>query len=154
MSNMNNAKWVRAISPAAILDNASATATEIDTKGFGHCVIAVQLGATDIAMSALKVQESDTSGSGFGDVTGLIVGTSDNIDGSTSALPAATDDDTLTLFQIALTGARKRYLKVVATAGNGSAGTYVSAMACLTKKDEGPSLVSSAAVGADNVLRV
>ncbi len=144
-------KFVRAISPGAIKDNASFTATEIDTKGFAFCTIVVQVGATDIAMAALKVQESDTSGSGFGDVTGLVFGTSTNLAGSTSTLPSATDDNKLFVFHVNLTG-RDRYLKLVATAGNGTSGTYASAVACLSRAAEGP--YDATTMGASQVLVV
>jgi hypothetical protein len=153
-ADMNAVKWVPAIGPQARVDGATATATEIDTLGFARCDIAVQVGELDAALTALKIQESDTSGSGFADVTGLIVGTSAGIDGTTSELPAVADADSINLFQVNLTGARKRYLKVVATAPATSDGAFLSAVACLSRKAEGPSLISESAVGADNCLRV
>jgi len=145
------AKWAVAVAPGVIKDNAAFTATEIDTKGFKHCTIAIQVGATDIAMAVLKVQESDTSGSGFADVTGLVYGTSTNTAGDTSALPTATDDNDIFLFDIDLRG-RKRYLKVAATAGDGTNGTYLSGMALLTQAEIGPT--TAAGKGANQVLQL
>lgn len=123
-----NRKIVKITPPAVIVDNAAYTTTEIDTYGCTYAIINVHFGATDIAMVALKVQESDTSGSGFTDVTGLVSGTSNNDAGSTSTLPASTADNTFYGFFIDLRG-RKRYLDLVATAGDGAAGTYMTAWA-------------------------
>lgn len=139
MSNaIQDVNYVNVIPPVAIKDNASWTTTQIDTKGYNYCTIVVTLGATDIAMAALKVQESDTDGSNFGDVTGLVFGTStDALSGSTSALPTAAQDDKIFVFEINLAG-RKRYLDLVATAGNGTAGTYAAAIAILSRADNAP----------------
>lgn len=135
-AGLQGMKRVLVTPPAAILDNTSASTTEIDTLGYDYCTIDVLIGASDIAMTALKVQESDTSGSGFGDVTGLVYGTSTNDAGSTSTLPTATDDNKVFSFEIDLRG-RKRYLDLVATAGNGTNGTYVSAIAYLSRAEAG-----------------
>ena len=144
-------KYVSVTPPAAIVDNASYTTAEIDTLGWDYCTIVAYLGATDIAMAALAVTESDTSGSGHANVTGLVWGTSSNADGSTSALPSATDDNTFQVAQINLTG-RKRYLDVTATAGNGTNGTFLTILAILSRGDASPSTIAEA--GADEVLRV
>lgn len=145
-------KVVQAIAPGVIKDNGDFTATEIDTLGFDYCTIIVQLGATDIAMAALKVQEDDATGmSSAADVTGLIVGTSKNDAGNTSALPSATDDNKFMAFDIDLRY-RKRFLKVSAKAGNGTSGTYLSALALLSRADTTPT--TAAQRGFDEVLRV
>ena len=56
-------KFVSITPPAAIVDNASYTTGSIDTQGYEYLEVFVFLGATDIAMTALKLQESDTDGS-------------------------------------------------------------------------------------------
>lgn len=138
MNQIQDVNYVNVIPPVAIKDNTSWTTTQIDTKGYNYCTIVVTLGASDIAMAALKVQESDTDGSNFGDVTGLIYGTStDALSGSTSALPTASDDNKIFVFEINLDG-RKRYLDLVATAGNGTAGTYAAAIAILSRASNAP----------------
>ena len=119
MNNLQNVKVVNVTPPAAIKDNASFTTTTIDTLGFNKVAIYFALGATDIAMTALKVQESDDSGmSGAADITGAVYGATNY-----PALPSADDDNKIFAFFIDLKG-RKRYLDVVATAGDGSTGTY------------------------------
>jgi FlaG/FlaF family flagellin (archaellin) len=130
-------KVVNLTPPAAIVDDASLTVAELDTAGFDYAVILVTLGATDIAMTALKVTESDTSGSGHADVTGLVYGTSTDIAGNTSALPTADDDNGIFAFEIDLR-ARKRYLDVTATIGDGAAGTFATVTAILSRASERP----------------
>lgn len=151
---MNPAQSFKVISvtpPAEIVDNASYTTAEIDTAGFDALVILVYLGATDIAMSALKVTESDASGSGHADITGLVYGTSTDIAGATSALPTADDDNKVFGFELDLRG-RKRYIDVTATAGNGAAGTYATIVALGFRREE--NLQSAADRGFANILRV
>lgn len=150
MDHMNY-KLINVTPPAAIVDNAAFTTGAIDTKGFDHARIIVQLGAIDIAAVALKVQESDASGSGFADVTGLVFGTSTDIDGSTSALPSADDDNKLFTFDISLRG-RKRYLDVSLTGGDGSAGTYASVLCELFHGEQCP--VTKTARGVAGALAV
>jgi hypothetical protein len=139
MSNpLQDVKIINMIPPVAIKDNTSWTTTEIDTLGYDYALAIVNLGATDIAMAALKMQESNTPGSNYGDVTGLVFGTStDALSGSTSALPTAAQDDKVFAFQIDLRG-RKRYLDLVATAGNGTVGTYLSGVCILWRGDNAP----------------
>lgn len=146
-----NYKFVAVTPPGAISDDATLTTAEIDTLGFDYAQIIVYLGATDIAMAALKVTESDTPGSGHADVTGLVFGTSTNTDGATSALPSATDDNKAFAFDIDLRG-RKRYLDVTATTGDGTAGTYVTIFALLWRAEDTPT--TAAQRGFAEVLRV
>jgi len=151
MLDGHNFKLVSVTPPAAIIDNASATTAEIDTKGFEYARIIAYVGATDIAMTALKVTESDTSGSGHADVTGLVYGTSTDLAGSASALPTADADNKFFVFDIDLRG-RKRYLDVTATCGDGSAGTFLAIWAELYQGDVAPSTV--AGHGAGGMLKV
>lgn len=125
MKHLQNCKFVQLTPPGAIVDNASYTTDVLDTVGFGYCAILVSLGATDIAMAALKLQQSDANGSGFADVTGAVGGVD-------FTLPSATDDNKVVAFFVDLRG-KKRYLDIVATAGNGSVGTYASVVAILSE---------------------
>jgi hypothetical protein len=150
MITAQNDKFLSITPPGAIVDNASYTTASIDTAGFDYLRVFVYLGATDIAMAALKLQESDTDGS-YADVTGLVYGTSVGIGGTTSALPSATDDNKAFVFEVDLRG-RKRYFDLVATAGDGSAGTYLTAFALLSRAKDYP--VSATERGFANILRV
>lgn len=127
--------------PAAIIDNAAVSTTEIDTKGFDYAVVLVNLGATDIAMTALAVQESDTSGSGHANVTGLVYGTSTDIDGNTSSLPADDEDNGIFAFEVDLRG-RKRYLDISATVGDGTSGTFVTIQTMLLRAKDLPTSIT------------
>lgn len=149
-------KFVDVCAPAAIYDNASLTANVIDTKGYRRARIVVYIGATDIAVAALKVQEADaasdattlTSGA---DIVGTRAGTDANDTGSTSTLPSATADNTFVVFEIDLRG-RKRYLQPVVTAGNGSSGTYAAVWAELFDGEVTPTTASQK--GAGQLFRV
>lgn len=143
-------KLVSVTPPAAIVDDAAYTCASVDCSGWAFAKITAYLGATDIAMVALKVTESDND-SDYSDVTGLIFGTSANLTGSTSTLPSATDDNKFFVFDVDLRG-RKRYLKLAATAGNGTAGTFLAAWAELSRPAIGPT--TAAERGASQILRV
>lgn len=144
-------KFVMVTAPAAIIDDASLTTTEIDTKGYDYCRVLVVVGATDIALTALSMTESDSAGSGHAAISGLDFDGDTDIDGSTAALPSATDDNNCFAFEIDLRG-RKRYLDVTATVGNGTAGGFVSVFALLSRGDELLQSVSNRGYG--GVLRV
>ncbi len=144
-------KTVMITQPAAIVDNAAFTTAEIDTKGFRFAEIFVALGATDIALTVLKVQESDTSGSGFADITGTRFGTDANDTGSTSTLPSATDDNKLYKFEIDLRG-RKRYLDLNMTIGDGTVGGFAVAWVNLHEAENCPT--SATDKGIAQLMRV
>ncbi len=126
MNQLQHVKVVNFCPPGVIVDNADFTTAAIDTAGFGKVAIFFSLGATDIAMAALKLQQSDDSGmSGATDITGAVYGAV-----GAPALPSATDDNKVYAFHVSLQG-KRRYLDVVATAGNGALGTYGSGIAVL-----------------------
>lgn len=121
----------RAISPAAIIDNTSAASTAIDCLGFAYAEVQVLLGATDIAVTVLKLEESDDN-SNWVDVAGATFSAGSSADGVALALPSATDDNQPHIFQVDLLG-RRRYLRTVCTFGDGSAGGFVAAIARLSR---------------------
>jgi len=150
MINEQNTKLVAVTVPDAIVDNASFTTTEVDTKGWDYATYYVMLGATDIAMAALAVTESDTAGSGHTNVSGLVFGTSNNTSGTASTLPSATDDGLIFAMEIDLRN-RKRYLDLTSTAGNGTLGTYAAAWCVLSRCGTTPD--TAAERGCSQVLR-
>jgi len=83
-------------------------------------------------------------------VTGLIYGTSTDISGSTSALPSATDDNKVFVFDVDCRY-RKEFLKPVVTIGNGSTGAYTTMICVLSKAGSAPTTATNR--GAANVLR-
>lgn len=124
-------KFVQAIKPGAIVDNAAFTGEVIDTLGFNYLSVVAQFGALDIAMAALKLIECDTSGGSYTDIDGANFAT----DGT---LPTATDDGKLFGWHINLQN-RKRFVKVAATGGDGAAGTYLAAIGVLSRAETVPS---------------
>ncbi len=143
MLQAHNRKLVGLTFPVAIVDDASWTTVELDTAGYDFAVVNVMLGASDIAIAAFAVTESDTAGSGHANVTGAIYGTSANDTGSTSTLPSATDDNKIFSVYLDLRG-RKRYLDLTLTAGNGTAGTFAVAWAELWRAKDSPRTAAQA----------
>ncbi len=153
MNDVQRTKLVSITPPAAISTGATLTTTEIDTRGYDWLTVVVYLGATDTAYSALSITESDTTGSGHADITGLICGTSKNSAGSTSAVPSATDDNKFHVFDIDLRG-RKRFIDVTATTGSvgsGASGAFTAIFGILSKAATGPS--TAATRGATQLLQ-
>ena len=112
---MNHASGNKSVTKAAASVAASATHShEIDTAGFKYASIDVIYSpftaATSSYASVLKVQESDASGSGQADVTGLSITAGA---GSTTGASVGA----VARFNIDLRG-RKRYLTVVTSPGN------------------------------------
>ena len=112
---MNHASGNKSVTKAAASVAASATHShEIDTLGFKYASIDVVFSpftaATAAYASVLKVQESDASGSGQADVTGLSITAGA---GSTTGANVGA----VARFNVDLRG-RKRYLTVVTSPGN------------------------------------
>lgn len=128
--------------PAALVDNASLTITELDTKGFDYAVIELIMGATDIACSAMILTESDTAGSGHANITTSNFDGQTESDGTTAALPSATDDNGIFRWELDLTK-RKRYLDATITVGDGTVGGYYVVRAELFRAKETPSSISN-----------
>ncbi len=149
MIDAQNMKFVGITPPGPIIDNASATTTSVDTAGWHYLHVCVYFGAMDIAATACKLQYSDTDGS-YTDIPGMVFGTSTDISGSTSSLPSATDDNKGFAFFLDLRG-KKRYVDLVLTLGDGSAGTYVTAIGFLSRGDNVGT--TAAALGYANALR-
>ena len=128
MNLLNMTRWFNAIPPGAIKDNAAWTAYVIDKQtdlphGCKGVLFAIALGATDIALAALKVQESDTKSTS----TALGGTPADVHDMATK--PAADDDNEIHLLYVPIEKITERYFQLQGTAGDGSAGTYLSAIA-------------------------
>ncbi len=149
------AKWFQCIPPQALVNDASWTSYVIDTVGFEFLEILAMIGAIDAALTAFKVQESDSitddhTLDGGADVEGLVFGTSTNSAGSTSTLPSALKDNKNYALNINLKG-RKRYLQLQATIGDGSTGGYLAAVARLSRAEVAP--IDATGMGCDQVLQ-
>lgn len=144
-------KILEVIPPQALVDNASWTAVEIDTIGYDYAQVIVHIGALDIALTVLKMQETDATGTAYSDITGCVFATSINSAGDTSTLPAADEDNEIFVFNIDLRG-RKRFIDLVATIDDGSTGGFLSAIVLLSRAETGPN--TAAEYGASQVLQV
>jgi hypothetical protein len=135
------------------VDNGNFTTTPVDIGAWESITILSTFGNVPANVVTLKVQECDTSGGVYADVTGLIVGTSTDTDGTTSSLPtAAAGDGTVIIFEIDGKN-RKRYIDLVCTAGDGSgSATEFSGLALLSRGKALPK--TATARGAAHVLRV
>lgn len=142
---LQSVKYVNVTPPTAILDNTSAVTNSVNTEGFAYATFLVELGATDIALTALKLQESDTDGS-YADVTGAIFGTSADPTGTTTTLPSATDDNKVYAIFVDLKG-RKKWLDMVITMGDGTAGGYVACQCILSGADIQPHTAAGLGLG-------
>lgn len=125
---------------AAVAPNA-AHSHEIDTYGADYASIDVVFSnytaATSSYATVLKVQQSDTSGSGQTDVPGLAVTAAGA--GRTTGVGI---NGAVCRFNVDLRG-KKRYLTVVATPGNQ---VNVATVARLSKMEDNPSDATSAGV--------
>ena len=134
MQLLQRLKFVQVTAPVAINDNTAYTTNTVDTIGYDEVLFEIAFGAMDIAVAALKVQESNDSGmSGATDITGA------DFSVSPATLPSATDDNHFYGVHVRLGGARKRYLDLSFTAGDGAAGTYASVNAILGRGESDPS---------------
>jgi len=153
MLNLQAVKFARLIDPAAIKDNGSWTGVEIDTLGFDYLTIVCYYAASDIAMAALYLTESDATGSGHVEITATDFSdtTQLDLDGAALALPSATDDPSFLVVHLDLRK-RKRFINIVATGGDGSAGAFLTALGILSRAEHAPA--SSAEQGAHQVVVV
>jgi hypothetical protein len=142
---LQSVKYVNVTPPAAIIDNASATTNSVNTEGFAYATFLVELGATDIALTALKLQESDTDGS-YADIVGARFGTDADATGTTSTLPSATDDNKVYAIFVDLKG-RKKYLDLVITFGDGTNGGFVASQCILSGADIQPHTAAGLGLG-------
>ncbi|MCP4569989.1 MAG: hypothetical protein GY841_20605 [FCB group bacterium] len=115
--------------PPQLKDNGEPSGlTYIDTKGYKHLRVYIVTGTTDIATTAApKLQECDTSGGSYADITSAAL--ADAI--------ADDEDDKAFVIDVDLTKNRKRYIKCLITAGNGSTGTNLALLGILSRPDSG-----------------
>jgi hypothetical protein len=133
MQLLQRIKVIQVTAPVAVNDNTAYTTATVDTMGYDECLFEIAFGAMDIAVAALKLQESDDSGmSGAADVSGA------DFSVSPATLPSATDDNHFYGIHVKCGGARKRYLDLSFTAGDGAVGTYASVNAILAKAESEP----------------
>lgn len=137
MKALNACKFVSVTPPAAIVDDAAFTTAAIDTAGFSQLTIVLYLGALDIAFASMSVRHSDNSD--MSSPTTLSTG------GTDFTLPVDTRDNSIAIFNVDLKG-RKRYVDLEMTGGNGTAGTYATALAILSRAAAKPNTAAKRGV--------
>lgn len=130
MKQLQNSKVFNLIPPAAIKDNAAFSTLVLDLVDFDgadYVEFVGVLGSIDASMAVLKVMESDTKtdATTLGGTPTLVV------DATTK--PGASDDNKPFVFGLDLRKPRERYLQLQATAGDGAAGTFLSAVAIASR---------------------
>lgn len=141
MNVLQNIKYGVSRFPQAITDNATVDSNALDTKGADEAAIIVVIGATDIAISVVKLQES-ADDSTWTDVTG----------GAHTTLPSATDDNKLWGFFVRCSGERLRYLRARITVGDGAAGAYVAVHTLLARNQDGPYNATTRGLAAELIV--
>lgn len=125
MFDLQRTKFAKVLAPISVSGGATATCTEVDTKGFRAGAFYVFTGLVGANGATIKWQESDTSGSGGTDVTG----------GTHTALVDA--DDGIAVVTFADFRGHKRYWTLVAVNGATNA-SVLSAHAILYRAEETP----------------
>ena len=129
------------MAPAQLADNAALSGnTFVDTKGFSYLTALFTIGAIDIglgsgdAATAITLEESDTSGGSYTEISGAVL----------SSAIGSDDDDSSFAINVNLLG-KKRFIRVKApTAGDGVAGVNVAIVALLTRAEEAPNTATKA----------
>lgn len=122
MRVLENIKTVTTIQPQ-LANNTTVNGSAVEVAGFGQAVVVVAIGASDVAATALYLEESD-DGSSWTTVTG------GEITGAN--LPAGNDDNKQWAFVYNVLGKGKRYVRPVITVGNAT-GAYIHAYAMLAE---------------------
>ena len=106
---VQNMKTVLAVAPVS-LDDATATAIEVDAQGFGNARFLFSVGATAGNISVCKIQSATSSGGSFSDISGASIA-ADVID--------ADADNTVHAIEVDLTDKSiGEFLQVVLTEDN------------------------------------
>ena len=135
MIDIQNTKLVNLVYPQLKDDGDLADQTYVDTQGWNHARFVIMLGNTDITLgstaegTAPKIEECDTSGGTYTDVSGAALADS----------CAADEDGGIFAIDVDLTKSHKRYMRFNALhAGDGTTGVNACAFCILSRPDIGP----------------
>jgi hypothetical protein len=134
------------MTPPELKDNgAFTTYNPVDTKGYGHLRVILATGVIDAATSAAPLlQEVDATAGTWVAITNAAL----------AAAIADGDDDELYAIDVDLTKGRKRFIRCLVTAGNGTTGTNLAVIGILSRKttDDHDGLATDA--GLDELVSV
>lgn len=135
-----DSKVVVLLAPIGI-DDAAATSLACDCLGFHYATVLFMTGLTDDAdYDALSLEECDTSGGTYAAITG-----------SAHTDPITTQDGLVWRWDLDLRK-RKRFLKVVADPGDGTADSLAACLAILSVPDIEPQSAADLGVVARLIL--
>lgn len=129
-----------ALLPQSITDTAT-VGTAIDTQAGGKCshvtifLMAGAIGAADFDAKP-KISECETSGGSYTDITGATV------NGAAGGVILQTEDNGIWRWDIPITGARKRFLKLNVDPGN--AATLLAGLALMWGLPNAPTSAATA----------
>ena len=119
-------------------DAFSTESAGVDTNDFDGALAILQVGVTDVTVD-FKLQESDASSSGYVDITGAAI-----------TQIADDGDNVFVVIDVNLTpGTRKRYIRALLVAADGTNGANTSALLLLYKAGARPTTS-----GATEVVKV
>ncbi len=124
----NTVKYTALVQPQARINNAAVTVAGVDRRGFDYANIEATIGANDIGFTVFKLQESDDN-STWSDVPGGDYSAAATLPGNTPNVIYGWDVDLK---------ARKRYLRIAATVGNGTSGLFLAVVAILGRAEQAP----------------
>lgn len=132
MNTVERLKVATTIFPQ-LANNTTVNGTGVEVAPYRQARVLVTVGATDVAFTTFKIQESDDN-SAWSDVTGGEITGSD--------LPAADDDNKSWAFTYNCLGG-KRYVRCVATVGNAT-GANICANVLMADGDKIPANATEA----------
>lgn len=141
MNLLNQIKVFNAIPPGIIKDDAVYVSNVLDKnvlldQGAKGVLFVTLLGAMDIALAVLKVMESDTK------TNGTTLGGSPTAVKAVATLPSATSDGGLALIYVPMAKWVEQFLQLQATAGDGTVGGYLAALAIADMAGDGEASIA------------
>jgi len=122
MKQLQQTEVLGGIFPVAIKDDAAWVSQVIDVSEADYAEVAAMIGATDIAVAVMKIMESDTKTN----ETTLSGSPTEVMDVTTK--PGAADDNKVWVLGVNCRGARKKFIQLQMTAGDGTGGTFAAAI--------------------------
>lgn len=136
MLALKNCKFVPIIQAQAIKDDTlfvgshGSTPINVDCASYAYALFVFCLGASDIAVAELSLYDSNTTTDGD-----FAIIAASNYATSPLTLPSATADNTAVAWHVDLRN-RKRYMRMNAKPGDGTAGSFAYAFAILYRGDD------------------
>lgn len=128
--------WPQLVAPSTTPTTNVLDITAAANSVAGKIRILLYYGASDTALTVAKLQGSNTNnGSDWADISGSIIGTDVDVNGTATTLPGTTSDNHVYGWLVNTNGGAYRYYKVVITTSSaGSAGAQLAVIAELDSR--------------------